>query len=89
MLTGAACVIGMYAGRGTDEEEESPKMPLMMQELTDWFQERVGTKHGGITCQAIVGEDTPQTARSRCGAIVAETYAQTLRILTENGFDLV
>ena len=87
VLTGAACIMGMFAGRGPDEREEDPKLPLMLQELNDWFAQRVKPEYGDITCQAIVGEDGPQGARPRCGSILADTYAQTVRILAENGFD--
>jgi C_GCAxxG_C_C family probable redox protein len=89
VLTGAACLVAYYAGRGSDQEEESPKMPLMLQELSDWFEEHVGQKHGGVTCEAIVGQEGPQAARQRCGNILVETYNQTLRILAENGFEFI
>jgi hypothetical protein len=60
---------------------------LMLEELSDWFDERVGGPHRGITCEAIVGEEGPEAARQRCGAIVAETYTKVLEILSANGFD--
>ena len=54
-LTGGACVLGLYAGKGTDEEDPSEMLFPMTQELSDWFRERTA-EHGGIDCETIVGE---------------------------------
>lgn len=86
-LTGACCVLALYAGKGDDDEPGSERLMLMLQELSDWFDEHVGRAHGGITCDRIVGAEGPTAARRRCAAIVADTYAKTLEILTANGFD--
>jgi len=85
-LTGAWCLLGLYAGKGADHETESPRLPLMLQEIDDWFRERVGGA-GGITCAAVTGEEGPAASRARCGAIVADTYRKVVEILRSNGFD--
>jgi hypothetical protein len=85
-LTGAACLIGLYAGRGADDEEQDWDFPNMLQDLGDWFDRTYGGKYGGITCQAIVGDGTEKL--ERCGAIVAETYAKVVELLTASGYDL-
>ena len=87
VLTGGSCVIALFAGKGSDEEQESEKFMMMLQDLSDWFSERVGGQYGGIECQAIVGEEGPAAARQRCGTILAETYAKVTEILIANGFD--
>lgn len=86
-LTGACCVLGLYAGKGEDHEQASEKLLAMIQELSDWFQERIGSRHGGITCEAVTGENGPEASRQTCGTIVAETYDKTIEILLSNGFD--
>jgi hypothetical protein len=86
-LTGACCVLALYAGKGQDDETGSDRLMLMLEELSDWFDERIGARHGGIACETIVGEAGPEAARQRCGAIVAETYTKVLEILSANGFD--
>jgi hypothetical protein len=86
-LTGACCVLALYAGKGADHEPGTERLLLMLQELSDWFEEHVGSRHGGISCDRIVGADGPAAARQRCGAIVADTYVKTLEILSANGFD--
>jgi len=87
-LTAGCCVLGLYAGKGRDEEPGSDRLMLMLQELSDWFEDQVGGPFGGITCEAIVGEEGAQAVRQRCGAIVAQTYDKVLEILTANGFDI-
>jgi hypothetical protein len=86
-LTGACCALALYAGKGRDGEAANDRLMLMLQELSDWFWGHVGSSHGGIDCEAIVGEGGPAAARQRCGAIVADTYAKLLEILAANGFD--
>ncbi len=86
-LTGGCCALALYAGKGQDDESGSEQLMLMLQELSDWFEEKVGRTHGGIACDIIVGEEGPAAARQRCGAIVADTYTKVLEILAANGFD--
>ena len=85
-LTAACCVLALYAG-GEGAAGASERLPLMLQTLSDWFEERVGGAHGGITCGVIVGQEGPAAARQRCGAIVADTHCRLLEILAENGLD--
>lgn len=85
-LTGGASVLGLYAGKGADNETGSEKLLTMTQELSDWFQERVAP-HGGIACQAIVGEASPEASRQTCGELVAETFEKVMEILQSNGYD--
>jgi hypothetical protein len=87
VLSGGSCVLALFAGKGSDEEQESERFMVMLQELSDWFSERVGGQYGGIECQAIVGDEGPDAARQRCGAILAETYNKVINILISNGFD--
>lgn len=85
-LTAGCCVLALYAGGG-GEADARERLPLMLQTLSDWFEERVGGAHGGITCEAITGAEGPAAARQRCGTIVADTHARLLEILAANGFD--
>jgi hypothetical protein len=86
-LTGGCCVLALYAGKGSDAEAASDRLMLMLQELSDWFWNHVGSPHSGMDCEAIVGEAGPTAARQRCGVIVADTFAKVLEILAANGFD--
>ncbi|MFH1137341.1 MAG: C-GCAxxG-C-C family protein [Pseudomonadota bacterium] len=87
VLTGGSCVLALYAGKGADDEEASPLLQVMLEELTDWFEEKVANQYGGPTCRDIVGDDGPEASRMKCGGIVAETFDRVMAILGENGFD--
>jgi hypothetical protein len=84
-LTGAACLLGLYGGKGCDDEMESERLPGMLEELWDWFEERCASKFGGITCREILADGAEQSVR--CGPLVVETFRKALEILTGNGFD--
>ena len=83
-LTGAACLLGLYAGKGSDDEYEDERLKYMLKDFGDWFEQRIGSRYGGITCEAIVGDRTE--IRLRCGTIVAETYAKVMELLHANGY---
>ena len=85
-LTGAACLLGLYAGKGTDAEHEDEQLHHMLRDLEEWFTRTVGSRHGGITCATIVGDRTE--VRQRCGAIVAETWAKVVELLHVGGYDI-
>lgn len=85
-LTGTACMIALYSGKGSDEEEEHPAKELMLAELAEWFQKHIGDKYGGIVCEKIAGENLDH--RDRCGSIVVECFDKAREILLERGFDL-
>ena len=86
ILTGADCLLGLYAGKGCDNEREDEQLKYMMRDLWEWFEQTIGSRYGGIACKTIVGDRTE--VRQRCGAIVAETYARVVELLTAEGYDL-
>jgi len=85
-LTGGACILSLYVGKGTDDEEENPFLMTMLEELGEWFKATYGGQYGGITCDIISEEGAKRT--ERCGQLVAATYHKVLEILIENEFDL-
>lgn len=87
-LTGAACVVGYYAAKGSDEETGSEKFGPMLEQLTEWFDRMIGDNHPGITCESIVPSDGSAVSMRNCGTIVVDTLSKTLEILVENDFDL-
>ncbi len=86
-LTGATCLIGLYAGKGGIDENEDNRLHPMVNELVEWFRGSYSQKYNGIHCCEIL-EDNPENQRVRCPEIVKDTYDKALDILTENGFDL-
>ncbi|SPJ15329.1 conserved hypothetical protein [Syntrophobacter sp. SbD2] len=86
-LTGGACLLGLYAGRGTPEEQEDEKLNIMISELVDWFSEEYGKLYGGIRCDIILGDD-PRNRTTRCPNMVFGSYGKVKTLLSEYGFDL-
>ena len=84
-LTGAACFLALLAGDGSQGPDDPERLNLMLSELGDWFDRTYGTKYGGLSCQAIAGDEvgTPEI-KQRCGMIVIKTYDRTMEILAEN-----
>jgi C_GCAxxG_C_C family probable redox protein len=85
-LTGGACILSLYAGKGADEEEENFRLMGMLQELGEWFKETYAGKYGGVSCDAISEEGALRN--ERCGDVVAATYTKVIEILVANDFDL-
>ncbi len=83
-LTGGACLIALYTGKGADAERPDDRHMLMMYELAEWFKEAAEREYGGPRCDEIL-EKSPD--RTMCGRIVADTYAKCIEILVSNGFD--
>jgi C_GCAxxG_C_C family probable redox protein len=86
-LTGGACLIALYAGRGDPDEEEDPRLNLMVNDLVDWFTQEFSACYGGIHCQEILADD-PKNQSVRCPGIVSGTYQKATSLLLDNGFDL-
>jgi C_GCAxxG_C_C family probable redox protein len=86
-LSGGACLLGLYAGKGLPEEEPDPRLDFMVTDLVKWFKQEYGQTYGGIRCDDIVGNSGKNMA-TRCPLIVAATYQRVKELLVENGFDL-
>lgn len=89
VFSGAACVLALYGGKGTDTEKEADKLPLMYAELSEWFDQRATEAFGGTACKSIIGEESLRPRPDRCGALLVDTWKKVQEILVENGFDPV
>lgn len=85
-LTGGACLLGLYAGRGAPDEEENPRLNIMIGELIEWFSGEYGERFGGIRCELILADD-PGNRTKRCPSLVLGTYEKVQALLLANGFD--
>lgn len=86
-LTGGACLLGLYAGKGTPDEEDNPRLMFTLEDLVKWFKSEYGQAYGGIRCDDILGADG-RNMGARCPAIVAGVFHKVKELLVENGFDL-
>jgi len=83
-LSGGACLISLYAGKGSNEEVPDGRYMTMVGELVDWFDQAADDVYGGTRCNEIL-ERFPD--RSMCGRIVSDTYGKCMDILVSHGFD--
>ncbi len=86
-LTGGACLLGLYAGKGTPKAEEDPRLLFMAEDLVRWFKDEYGVQYDGIRCDEIIGAGGKDMG-SRCPAIVLGVFQKVKELLVENGFDL-
>ena len=84
-LTGGACLLGYFAGKGAAATVPDERLPLMLEELSSWFTARYQPQFGGIGCGDIVPDGHP--VPEICGGLIIETHIQTLSLLAANGFD--
>ena len=82
-LLGGACLLALFAGRGKLEETEQRSLPVMIQQLVDWFEAGFGEEFGGIDCSTILGGD-PWNKMTRCPRLLNETYFMAKQLLKEN-----
>ena len=85
-LSGGCCLLALYAGRGTPEETEDSRLPLMIRSLVEWFEEEYKKQYGGIDCSVILQGDA-RNQIARCPMIVAETFNKVKEILAANDID--
>ena len=83
-LAGGACLLALFAGRGTVAETEQRCLNLMIQQLVEWFEVNFGQEFGGIDCHTILGGD-PWNRMTRCPRLINETYFMARELLKENG----
>jgi hypothetical protein len=86
-LTGGACLLGLYAGRGEHDEEDDPRLLFMLDELVDWFKAGYGQSFGSLRCDDIVGS-CGQHMAERCPQLVLGVYQKVKDLLVDNGFEL-
>jgi C_GCAxxG_C_C family probable redox protein len=86
-LTGGCCLIGMYAGKDGEGRDEHGRLPLMLEEYTEWFREEFGERYGGIDCAQIM-QDDPMLKAERCPRLILECVKKVREILEANGFEL-
>jgi C_GCAxxG_C_C family probable redox protein len=86
-LTGGACLLALYGGRGIPDEEDHPKLNVMINDLVEWFSQEFSECYGGIHCRDILADD-PRNQSSRCPGLVTGTYEKVKALLLDNGLDL-
>lgn len=86
-LTGAACLLGLYAGKGKPDEESDGRLDLMLLDLVKWFKDNIGSRFAGVDCNSIIDNDI-NNMRQRCPDIILSVYQKAKELLVEYGFEL-
>jgi hypothetical protein len=87
VLTGAACLLGLYAGKGTPSDQGSSSLIPMLAELSQWFSAVAGGSEGEVSCRAILEAETRQTPQKKCASLVAGAVTKVMELLLSYGFD--
>ena len=82
-LSGGACFLSYFAGKGSPEEEAHPDCSAMIQELTDWFWEDT-SPFGGVSCRCILDGDSRNKIQ-RCPVILEAVAERCIEILEAHG----
>ncbi len=86
-LTGGACLLALYAGKGTPEEREDNRLNPMIDELVEWFEQECRTRFNtGSDCSDILQDDA-RNLISRCPQIVMSTFEKAKEILAAHNID--
>ena len=87
ILIGGIMILGLYAGKGKDEEYYKENYGDMVHEFTDWFEEEFDS----MDCIDIIGvnkfDDGENSYMLKCGDIIMKSYERLIEILTENDYE--
>ena len=83
-MTGGACVISYFTGKGQDTGMDDPAHKSAMGEFTRWFNEEMLIQYGGTECSDIT-RGNPAKRVEYCPQIIAATYEKCMEILSEKG----
>jgi C_GCAxxG_C_C family probable redox protein len=86
VLTGGCCVLGMYAGKDSSEQNADARLPTMLSSFVEWFECEYTPQYGGINCADILQDDA-RNKMTRCSLVVAESLEKLKEILAENDYD--
>ncbi len=81
-LSGGACLIALVAAKGGNARESHHMLPLMFEELTEWFREKTAP-FNGMRCTDILNASPDRRA---CITLAADTYEKLVSILRAYGF---
>jgi hypothetical protein len=85
VASGGACIMALYAAKGSAGETTLDCYPLLLSDFIDWFKANASS-WGGINCDDIIayhGGVKPEV----CGNMMVRAREMILQILTENNND--
>lgn len=87
-LTGAACIFGIYAGKGTDIEIRDDNLKKMIQQFAQWFEDEFEYSEcvDIITVDVLKDINEHEVYPVKCGNIIQKSYNKINEILKEYGY---
>ena len=82
-LTGGACLLSYYAGKGEADELPHEDCDAMIAELADWFREFTA-EYGGWDCRCILEGDSRNKIQ-RCPILMEAVLNKAMDLLEEHG----
>lgn len=82
ILTGAACALSLYLGTSPDREQQDQMLPLLLGELTDWFNVKSTSSYGGSRCEEIL---TASPDKRACTLLLISTLEKLQSIMASSG----
>lgn len=85
VLTGGLAIIGLYAGKGKDDEQPHPDYFNMVDEYIGWFE----SEFGSTDCEDIIGACTMAEYKSnqdlllKCGDTLKKCYEMIQQLLSD------
>ena len=85
IMTGGCLALGLYTGKGRDEETPFEQGDALVSVFVDWFSQRAQDDYGATTCAAILSDGKPDP--TRCGGLMADAWNKMLELLVAYGID--
>ena len=82
-LTGGACFLSYYAGKGEEDELPHQHCDAMIAALSQWFEDYTA-EYGGWDCRRIL-EGDERNKLQRCPRVVEATLDKCMELLEEHG----
>jgi C_GCAxxG_C_C family probable redox protein len=87
-LSGASCILALYAAKGDDSERELNAFLPMLEDMSNWFSKKTRAYGGNLCNQITEGKQGSPEITERCAQLIADTYDVTMQLLVENGIDI-
>ena len=83
-MTGGACLISYFTGKGEDTGMDHPEHKSALGEFTRWFEDEMTADYGGIDCRDIT-KGNPAKRVEYCPQIIAAAFEKCMELLSEKG----
>ena len=81
-LTGGACFLSYFLGKGEADELEHPEGNRILGEFVEWFREYT-SEYGGISCKCILQGDERNKIQ-RCPMILQAVLEKSMKLLEQH-----